>query len=661
MKPREVIRHLDQLQQTRGFKIGASVAVVAIAVIAFVAFFVAVNALPDVPVPESITAPEAHSHGSAEPSTTPQPPAITPPAEDPSSVATAAMVRDILQARNSVAGVAIAGSVGVALALVVIWLGLGITYIGLGVLSILIVLPTYFFNIGRTFAPLLLGTIALTAAFAALTQAARLLLSGPGVIFAIARTVLAEAVRAKVSLLFIVALIFLMAALPLLLDESQPLRYRVQSFLQYGTGGIFWLIAVLVLAFSVATVAFDQRDKTIWQTMTKPVSASQYVLGKWLGSVTVGVVLLAVAGTGVFMFTEYLRTRPAEGEKEAYVVSTSDGLITEDRLILETQVLTARKKVMADPPVFDEAQFEANVDQRVQLELERVGEASPDPAERRMREQMLRDKIRSDIRVNAEAGYRTIEPGQNQIFSFSGLQEARKSNRPIVLRCKITSGANMPDQLIRVTFVLAGSDPVVHEFVLGQFQQIQLLPAVIDENGVVAMQVFNGDVFRNRPNPEYFSFPKDGLEISYSAGSYRANFFRVFAVLLVKLAFLSMLGISTATFLSFPISCIVSFTVFFAAEGARYLLVSLETYATEDREGKAIVFNTIIAKIAETLGNLFKIYADLRPTGRLVDGLLLPWGDVATGTAVLLIWTAVLYMLGSVVLRRRELAIYSGH
>ena len=115
-----------------------------------------------------------------------------------------------------------------------------------------------------------------------------------------------------------------------MLEVDSPLRYRVQSFLQYGTGGSFWIIAILTLVFSVSTVAFEQRDKTIWQTMTKPVASWQYVLGKWLGVVGLNAVLLTVCASAVFLFTEYLRQQPARGEQSAFVTST--GALTLEKI-----------------------------------------------------------------------------------------------------------------------------------------------------------------------------------------------------------------------------------------------------------------------------------------------------------------------------------------
>jgi uncharacterized BrkB/YihY/UPF0761 family membrane protein len=121
-----------------------------------------------------------------------------------------------------------------------------------------------------------------------------------------------------------------------------------------------------------------------------------------------------------------------------------------------------------------------------------------------------------------------------------------------------------------------------------------------------------------------------------------------------------MLAICVSTFLSFPVACLVAFTTFVAAEGAGFVQNSLEYYATEDREGKVLLVNTAISWVANAVSSTFKIYADLRPTDRLVEGLRLSWSQVTVGTVVLLIATLVLYLVATLIFRRRELATYSG-
>ncbi|MFN9975367.1 MAG: ABC transporter permease subunit, partial [Phycisphaerae bacterium] len=132
-------------------------------------------------------------------------------------------------------------------------------------------------------------------------------------------------------------------------------------FLQYGTGLSYTIIAVLCVLFSVYSVAMEQRSKVIWQTMTKPVAAWQYVLGKWLGVVSLAAVLLGVTGGAVFLFTEYLRSQPANGELSAYRSADESIPITSDREILETQVLTARMGVTFTPLKLDPAAVEQSI------------------------------------------------------------------------------------------------------------------------------------------------------------------------------------------------------------------------------------------------------------------------------------------------------------
>jgi ABC-type transport system involved in multi-copper enzyme maturation permease subunit len=648
----ELLRSANRLQQSRMFKIVATCVVAVLAIAGVVGYTVAVHAKP----PSLIT---------AEPEPAPAPdaagPSPTTPGAPKSIDKTVQIINGILAAKQDPLGVAVGITLGSALAIGVIWLGLGLTYLGLGVAAGLVTLAARFVGLSPGTAVLLVGTMALTASFAALMRLVGLALSAPLPVFAIARNVLNEAVRIKVSLVFILMLMFGLAKLPDWIgSEKEPLRYKVQNFLAYGTGGAFWLIAVLVLVFSVATVAFEQRDKTIWQTMTKPVAAWQYVLGKWLGVVALAGVLLAVSTSGVFLFTEYLRSQPAIGEKEAYVAEEG-GSVSEDRFKLETEVLASREVRQASPLEFDPQQFSENIRLRTDQEIKQLQDAGEavDPE----REAIIRDKIIADLPKQVQTEFRSVAPGRGRDYKFEGLKDAREANGPIMLRFKVNAGANSPDSLYRLTFNIQNEGYRVVECPLGQMLSLRppMLPDVVDANGVLRIAIYNYDSERGTINPETISFPPDGLEVSYAAGSYRANFARVVVVLWVKLAFLAMLAIVGSTFLSFPVACMVAFTTFIAAESSGFILKSLENYQTETREGKAIIFNTVVDRVASGVGHLFKIYEGLHPSGRLVDGLKLPWGDVSEGVLVLLIGTGILYILGVVVFRQRELATYSGH
>lgn len=60
--------------------------------------------------------------------------------------------------------------------------------------------------------------------------------------------------------------------------------------------------------------------------------------------------------------------------------------------------------------------------------------------------------------------------------------------------------------------------------------------------------------------------------------------------------------------------------MFLAAEGSGYLRQSLESFATTNQQGQVQIFNLIAASVTRVVAGAFSLYADLRPTKRLVQG-----------------------------------------
>ncbi len=637
---RELLRTLNRAQRTTPFKVVASIVVTlaAIAVVVGVLLFT--------------------SHAGVDPA------ADAPPGDH-----RVELIGNVLSGSASHTLVVTGVLAALAVSLVVVWLGLALTYLALLTLGVALGVPLLMFERTEPYGSALLAAVALTISFTALLQGLRLVFSAPGPVLAISRTVLAEAVRLKLSLVFIVMLVLALASIPELLNEAQPLRYRVQSFLQYATGGSFWIIALLTVFFSAATVAFEQRDKIIWQTMTKPVAPWQYILGKWVGVVGLVGVLLAVSAAGVFLSTEYLRRQPAQGEVVPYEATADGGDISEDRLILETQVLSARRSVGITMPFsIEDAAFTTAVQARIEVERQSLeeGEAYADTPENRAR-------VRIDLYKQASQTYRSIEGARGERFVFDGLGAARDSGLPITLRYRADAEGNRPDRFYRITLILPDGAYLVREISLGYTHTLPLSPSYIDNDGRLTVEVINGELYPDRGGlsvaylnadgepQRTLTFPPGGLEVSYAAGGYHTNFFRVMLVLWLKLAFLSMVAIFAATFLNFPVACILAVFIFLVAEGAGFITSSLEMYGTTDRRGNVVPLKLVVSTIASAVSGLFRVYADLRPTQRLVDGRLLSWGEVARGVIVLGIVTGALFVSSVMIFRRRELAIYSGH
>lgn len=653
MKLRAFLASCDRLQRSKKFKIVISILMILLAVAAAGTYAVAVTSTDLVAVELPAGTPETVTDSSGNEVVNP-------------AVTIANQLNSVLSGSKTPVDFAILTALSTLVVLIVIWMGLYLTYLTLNLISSAICLPLIIWGPEPldSIALAMYFAVPLVMSFAALMQGLRILYSYSNPVLAIARNVLSEALRMKISLLFIILLILLMAAMPMVLDPDQTLRYRVQSFLRYSTGISFWLIAMLVLFFGAATVTFEQREKVIWQTMTKPVAAWQYVLGKWLGVVSLAAVLLGVSTTGAFVFTQYLRAQTAEGEIAPYVSNNELG-IAPDRLMLETQVLAARRSLY--PPIpfsLNDPRFDEGLAQEIESQRQLQGEDYNPPG-------WVRDGMRKKLYTDAIASYWAIDPATEgyEEFTFYGLGEAKRKGLPLTFRYKINAEGNPPDKFYALTFVMEDSS-MIHspKTGLGFSHTQSISPDFINDRGQLRMQILNGDArvlpdgsIEVTPNPATASFPADGLEISYIVGSFRGNFLRVIGVLWVKLAFLAMLAVCASTFASFPIACMMSVTVFFVGESAGFVQGALPGWGTTTVEGQHDSFRYVIYHAADWISSTFAVYNDLNPTSRIADGRVLSWGEVSQGVLVLGGACVLFYLLGVLIFRSRQLAIYSGN
>lgn len=632
---RDRVRALVHAQRTRRFKIVASIVILTLAALAAGGWLVLAYA-PD-------TAEAAQRAAEA---------ATADHAGPVRAMTGATAVREAFGGASPVFAVlALIGAVAGVL-LLVTWLGALLTYLALGALAGLIVVPMWFVPALKGFALVLGGAAALTGAFVALLQGARALLGYRTPVCAVAQTVLAEAVRMKISLVFIVMLVFLLAALPAYLDASRPLRYRVQTFLQWGTAGSYWLLLFLTLFFSIATVAFEQRDKVIWQTMTKPVRPIEYLLGKWLGVISLNAALLLATASGVFLFTEYLRNQTAQGEVRPYVARANEGPVSTDRRLLETQVLTARRVVEPDMrDLLAEGELERLVDEQI-TEMQRVNRDATLTSAGRA-------NIAAEIASLVERQYRSIAPMDARVFVFRGLGAERAKGDPLSLQFKVKSASNLPSALYEISFLVGEKYFYPRQVSLNAAQSMTFPADAVGEDGTLLIEIVNGNPQNGMTNQYSITFEPGSLQVLSNAGTFEANYIRVVLVLWLKLCFIAAVGVACATFLGFPTACLTAFVVLFAAESSGFLNEALEHYTVQTKEGFDYVA-FVVRIVAVPVAWLTGWYGELRPTSDLVDGRLVPWRTLATAAGSLSASCAVVLFGGWLVFRKRELATYSG-
>jgi len=641
----DVLGRVNRAQQSRLFKIIASV-VAAVLILGGVVTYVVLRYSPDARTMPRLTVRESS------PGTDVNSPEVQ--RSRAAAEAAADALNRILDREVDPTALAVGAGAVLFVTLAIIWAGLGLTYLALLALTAAVVVPLARSSEPRAVnaAVFIGGLIAITASFAGLMRGLKIVLGGTSPVLAIARNVVDEAVRMKVSLVFMVMLIVLLASIPSLLDPMSPLRYRIQSFLQYANGGSFSLIAVLTIFLAVGTVAFEQRDKVIWQTMTKPVAHWKYLLGKWIGVSGVAAALLGVSASGVFLFTEYLRVQQANGEDAPYVAR--EGVVSEDRLAVETQVLAARRSVRPTLDLMPAAEMDNEISRRVAALKDR------DP--QGVETQDLRLRIRREIEKEFVQQLLSIEPARAQRFEFMGLSDARARGEPLTLRYRVNSGGNDP----RATFSLSVFLPEIgtadiETVSLATMMNMPIPAQAVRSDGTLVIEVVNGDAQREVANPQTITFPPDGIEVYFNDGSYQLNYLRVVLVQWLKLACLAMLGIACATCLNFSVASLTAFGVFLIAETAGFLRSSLDNYGVTDQQtNELLLHRVIIVGIAEPIAWLFQGYAGLTPVGDLVKGRLLGWDTVGVGVAVLGGISLLLFLVAVTVFRRRELATYSG-
>jgi hypothetical protein len=502
-----------------------------------------------------------------------------------------------------------------------------------------------------------IGVLAFT--FVMLTRASMILLNRSNQLLAVAHTVVKEAARTRVALVFILTLLVVLPMIPVWLDPASPLRFRVQSFISWSLGLTFALAAFMTLVLSCASVAFEIRDRQIWQLMTKPLSRMSYVAGKWLGVMVVNLNILIVAGLSTFTFVQYMRTLP--------VASGETGML--DRLAVNDEILTARLSARPHYAQLSDEQVRERVLQKIAADPN-YGPDAEVPASK------LRELAR-DARQEYSAGERMVAPGQGRIYIFHGLQKAKTLNATLTLRYCFHILEDNEHETYPVVFefydtennMITARPPA--KYVPTMSHSFPLGVDLIQDDGTLRVGVAN----TFRPGPEIrgsgsLNFEEKDFELMYKVGSFEGNFVRAMVMTWVKLAFLAAVGVSAATFLSFPVALLAAVTIFFAGLMSPFLAVALEWYIPPEAQGVdwsnlgialRWVFEKTTSLIAEGLLMVFGAFGEVSPRQSLVEGRLIPWTTVLTTFLQLgALWSGVTLVIGFFVLRQRQLAIYSG-
>jgi hypothetical protein len=290
----------------------------------------------------------------------------------------------------------------------------------------------------------------------------------------------------------------------------------------------------------------------------------------------------------------------------------------------------------------------------------------------------LRKELREEVSDQFLAQQRSIPPifeGRSypKTYTFVGLEDAKKVGSPLAFKYKFYIGAVDELETYEAGFVYNGDLSTRHIVTyVPTMSHVTMIPAyLINDEGELSITIYNLlELSTNTPGIGSIKFDKDAVKLLYKVGDFESNFFKAMVILLIKLSFLAALSIAASTFLSFPVACLVTFTIFASASLSPYLSESLEHYfppSTADFDFSNIAitikwaFEHTVHTIASAIVFCLEGFGAQKPTTQLVNGMLITWRTVIVGFATIgIVWSGLALTLGTIILRKRQLAIYSG-
>lgn len=115
-------------------------------------------------------------------------------------------------------------------------------------------------------------------------------------LWAIALLTIRESIRRKALLVFVVFAVLFLFAGWFLSDTRSDMGLQVKVYVSFVLRAISWLILPVVLLLSCWGVPEDIRLRSLHTVVTKPVRRHEIVLGRMLGFIVVGLIVLAVMG-----------------------------------------------------------------------------------------------------------------------------------------------------------------------------------------------------------------------------------------------------------------------------------------------------------------------------------------------------------------------------
>ena len=553
---------------------------------------------------------------------------------------------------RSPAAVVAASSLALAAATGAVWLGFLLPAAEASVLVGLAVAGAW--RLGWTAAAQWVACAALAfLLYGFLWRAARAALAGRSGPVAVAGNTALEGIRSLALPGFALPVALLLPFLALGRERGEALYQAIPGFLDWGHTATYAFASLFVVFFGCATAAFEVRDRQVWSVVTKPVSPGGWLVGKWLGTVVLGVTVLAGGFLLLGAGTAYLAAQAPLDERDARDVRESVLVGRVGTLPAYEEIPEDRLREAIDAAIEADGVLKADVANGIQDEAE-------------VRRNLARTKRREYLDQQ-----RRIGPGDSREFTFRGLRGAVDARRALALRIRFHGGNEDEHQrfpaMIQYTSGKDAGAWELREWIPGEPYSIPVDPKFVDGDGTLRIRVFSAgwDDRESKAVPSAITMfmTDDSLEVMVADSTFAGNMLAALAVDACKVAFLAALAVTAGALLSFPIAVLLAFGVFALATLTPFLGHSIETYYP-DRNSGILIWASQEAVLGVSRGVEFALrgFAARSPSDALAQGRSITWSTLAeTAAGIGLAWTGGVLAIGWFSVRRKELAVYSGN
>jgi len=453
---------------------------------------------------------------------------------------------------------------------------------------------------------------------------------------------IAEGIRMKIALVFLVLIGVIVLGLPFSITGDASLTGAVQSFMSYGFTATAVLLSMLTIFLS-RSVSDDLVNRQIYLIMTKPLPRWQYILGKWLGISVLNCVFLTASGLAIYGMVYYIKTHHPPIDQRF------------DEAQLNNEVLVARHAVKYVPPDFHrtaELEFERNME-------EGLYDNVPDFDKNK--------EIASLVRKH-EARWRVVPPDNARMFEFRNVLVDRSPGHYIQLRYKTNVSRYTPDETFRGRWVFgdplkgAAEREVPIRQSVDRWQTVRVPSDVVAPDNTLTVRFYNQNPFPGEPQSDnIFEFRKsDDVTVLFVVGSFEWNMVRLLALIQCKLMFLAAVAVFMTSLFSFPVACLVSFTVYVMTAMLGFVVDAVDLltpkYAGWFDSAIEFAYHTLLALFA-VIRHILPDFSRYDAVETFVNGhnVSLVWVLQAV-TELVLFKTAIILGLAILLFYRREVA-----